>query len=268
MRTSFPAALTALLLAACGPDLDFRQARHLEEAGDLHRAVAAYERFLADSPGDARVPEAAYRAGRLYAEALGRCGESAAHLERAARSGRSPWAGKALKALLSCPDYFPLRPGASWMYVDSLSQGENMRLELAVKSSSEGARGEIAGAYFAGENRFKDYRRRYEKADWSVWEEAEGGGRVPILRFPFRAGNAWTARRGGRRVRYRIEKDGLQVRVKAGRFSGCLKVREHTEGFESWVYDYYCPGVGRVKTAVGIPGRENPNTELARFSSK
>ena len=58
---------------------------------------------------------------------------------------------------------------------------------------------------------------------------------------------------------------GVDLKVQAGAFSGCLKVRRRTSGQASWVFDYYCPGIGRVKTTIGIPGGENPNTELAEY---
>jgi hypothetical protein len=32
-----------------------------------------------------------------------------------------------------------------------------------------------------------------------------------------------------------------------------------------WRFDYYAPGVGRVKTTLGGPGYENPNAELSRY---
>ena len=133
-----------------------------------------------------------------------------------------------------------------------------MRLEVAVKGAA------VEGAFYAGKKRFRDYRRSYAKEGWSFWE-MEGKDRVPILRFPFRAGHEWRARRGGREVAFRIEAEGAAVQTKAGRFQQCLKVRQQTVGEEAWVYEYFCPWVGRVKTSVGVPGAENPNTELSAY---
>ncbi|PCI31350.1 MAG: hypothetical protein COB53_13345, partial [Elusimicrobia bacterium] len=169
-----------------------------------------------------------------------------------------------IRALLSCPDYFPFPPGGKWTYVDTLSGGENMRLELAVARSSGAVNGLITGAFYAGKEKFLDYNRKVIKEDWGIWEEKETG-RAPILRFPFQKGRSWTSVEGGKTIRYSIVKDSMVVKVKAGRFTGCLKVKAKTVGFESWVFDYYCPGVGRVKTSVGAPGVENPNTELASY---
>ena len=92
------------------------------------------------------------------------------------------------------------------------------------------------------------------------------GERAPILRYPYHEGLSWQARRGGKLFTYRIDAAGVAVSVKAGSFTGCLKVKSSAAGDPAWVFDYYCPGVGRVKTTVGVPEGENPNTELAESS--
>ena len=58
------------------------------------------------------------------------------------------------------------------------------------------------------------------------------------------------------------------MKTLGGVFSGCIKVRETDPRFpRSWKFDYFAPGVGRVKTTVGAPGVENPNTELLRYQA-
>jgi hypothetical protein len=255
------AAGTAVF-SACAK-VDFQQARHLEEVGQPARAVKAYESFLSRRPGGLQEAEALVRAAMIYAEAFGRCERAVPLFERAARLSSYPeWASKAKDGLLDCPDYFPIRPGARWVYVDSESGGQNMKLDIQM---STGTRARITGAYFAGENRFRDYSRSCEKKDWIVWE-FDGAVKSPILRYPFHAGSSWSARVAGKNVLYRIEDASAEVRTKAGAFKGCLKVRAHPAGEPAWVYDYYCPGVGRVKTTVGVEEGENPNTELAESS--
>jgi len=261
MRTS--AVLAALLLCACSR-VDFKQARYLDETGQSARAVKAYESFLRRAPEGPERAEALVRAARLYAFAFGRCERAVPLFEEAARLQSFPeWAAQGKDGLLDCPDFFPLRGGARWMYVDSETAGENMKLDIRM---STGTRAEAAGAYYAGETRFRDYKRSYDKKDWTVWEY-DGPSKAPILRYPFHAGNAWTARVAGKEVRYLIEEDSAPVGVKAGTFSGCLKVKSHPAGEPAWVYDYYCPGVGRVKTTIGVAEGENPNTELAAFAA-
>ncbi|MFA5139306.1 MAG: tetratricopeptide repeat protein [Elusimicrobiota bacterium] len=270
------AALCAALLGCA--DYDFRKAVRLESKGKVAEAARAFERFLEKHPDDPRVPEAAYLAGKIHADKFDLCRQAVPLFEKAARfagkgaaasSGTavSPWPERARLALLSCPDYFPAPPGGRWEYVDTLSGGQNMRLEVEVRGSTDTAGTELAGSYFAGEEKFREYRRVCGREGWSLWEE-ESGGRIPVLRFPFRKGHAWEAVLKGERVRFLIEEDAASVKVKAGTFSDCLKVKQHHAGFESWTYDYFCPNVGRVKTTVGVPGAENPNTELASYKLK
>jgi hypothetical protein len=280
-------------LSGCA-DYDFHKAARLESKGKSAEAARAFERFLDKHPDDPHVPEAAYRAGAIHAETYGLCRQAVPLFEKAARfggqagpapglPGRAPnagperslhddasassWPERARLALLSCPDYFPAPSGGRWEYVDTLSGGQNMRLEIEVRGPTGPGEAVVAGAYFAGEEKFREYRRVCGREGWSLWEE-ESGVRVPVLRFPFRKGHAWEAVLKGERVRFLIEDDSATVKVKAGTFSGCLKVKQHHAGFESWTYDYFCPGVGRVKTTVGVPGAENPNTELASYKLK
>lgn len=255
--------LLSLLAAGCGADTDFKHARHLEDKGDPMKAVAAYDQFLTKHPKDERVAEASYRSGILYAENLGRCPEATDRFETAARSS-GPWAEPARQALMSCPDFFPIAAGVKWTYVDTLSGGVNMRLETAVAQATGTSAGLVTGQFYAGTEAFRKYRRGYEKSDWTVWEDEEGV-RSPILRWPYVKGRSWEATKPQGQVTYTVESDDATVKVKGGTYTGCLKIRSQAHGFDSWVYDYYCPAVGRVKTTVGVPGAENPNTELSKF---
>jgi hypothetical protein len=272
MRAALLLPALAALLAQLGcADWDFRSAARLEKKGEAARAAAAYEKFIERHPKDRRFAEAATRAGTLYAERFGRCAQAVPLFEKAARTARGDekpeaWPERARIALLSCPDYFPLSARRSWVYVDSASGGENMRLETLVLRSSASLNADVTGAYFAGENRTQDYRRQCTKEGWTIWETASGS-RQPILKYPFRTGHAWDGRQQGKPVRFEIVQEDVSVQGKAGKFSGCLKVKSQVQGYPSWVYDYYCPGVGRVKTTVGVPGVENPNTELASYKA-
>jgi hypothetical protein len=204
------------------------------------------------------------RAGRLYAGKFRRWPEARAAFEKAARAyqGREPWASSARAALLDCPDYFPLRQGAEPVFVDSLTGGRNMRLALRVQASTDGVRGSIDGAYYAGSQRVRETHLQYAKEDWAVWE-INGKERVPILRYPFKTGMQWTSRRDGRPIEFRIESDTETVTLKGRKFYDCLKVRESAPNAQAWTNVYYAPGIGRIKTTIGVPGSETPNTELA-----
>ena len=117
MRREF-AALPLLLLSACS-DLEFRQARRLEDKREFDRAAASFERALEGSPGGPRETEMLVRLGRIYAEEFGRCERALPLFEAAARPppAREPGTDCTLagRALMSCPDYFPLRDGARWV---------------------------------------------------------------------------------------------------------------------------------------------------------
>lgn len=258
-----PLLLAALLLCGCGADADFKGAAG-QEASEPLKAVRSWERFIEKHPEDPRRQEASYRAGRLYAQVFGRCPEARHHFEAAARSS-GPFTADAVLGLMSCPDYFPLSQGERWTFVDTLSGGANMRLELKVLTATASVQGLVTGKFYAGDVPFRDYRRLYDKSDFSVWETQEGV-RSPILRWPYVKGRSWEATQPQGSVTYTIEDDAAKVSTKAGSYSGCLKIRTQVKGFDSWAYDYYCPGVGRVKTTVGVAGAENPNTELAAFA--
>ena len=257
--------MAALSLAAgCGPDRAFERARALEERRSLTAAVDALARFADRWPSDPRAAEALVRAARIHAREFGRCPEARRLFERAARehSVSGGWAQEARHGLMECPDFLPLRDGGTWTYVDSETGGKSMRLEFSVRASSDGFRGEAEGAYFAGKTRVQAYRRRWEKEEWAVWER-EGRDRVMLMKFPFEKGMSWTAARGGRPVALEVVSTGETVKVKAGTFHDCMKIRESSPGAAAWKYDYYAHGVGKVKTTVGGRGFETPNTELA-----
>jgi len=257
------AALLAACLpaCACGPDVAFNRAAARERRGANAEAAERFKNFAERWKDDVRAPEAMVRAARIYTYVFQRCPEAMPLLERTAREhSSSPWAEEARRALLDCPEYFPMRARANWVFVDSQTGGKNMRLEIVVSTATRSS-ADMHGAFYAGTQRFQEYRRRYVKEGWAVWEE-DGKDRVPILRYPYREGNAWTAKRGGRPVDFRIESAKATVQVKAGLYRGCLKVRESQRGVPAWRYDYYAPGVGRVKTTIGGKGFENPNTEL------
>lgn len=235
---------------------------------DARKPVAAlqhYEKFLADRPRDPRSCEVRLRAARLY-RSFGRCGEARMHWETAARDfPRSECAERAKASLLSCPDYFPLDLGRTWVYVDSESRGKAMRLEWEVRRSSGSSSGSIQAVLFAGDRRNRETAESYEKRDWAVWR-TDLKPPEPFLRYPFGQDQSWSDRRGGAAVDWLVVSTTATVKVAAGEFADCLKVRELDRRYpRTWRYDYYCPDVGRTKTTIGGRGYENPNTELLRY---
>ena len=136
----------------------------------------------------------------------------------------------------------------------------------AETSVKEGA---LIRSIFAGKRLFRKTRTFYVKADWAVRERVDPEdreGSLTLIKYPFTVGTKWSTLHGGRRVLFSIEGAGVSAQTRAGRFTGCLKVKSQVSGISAaWKFDYYCPGVGRVLTTVAGPGFENPNTELASF---
>ena len=156
--------------------------------------------------------------------------------------------------------------GRTWTYGDSVSRGKNMRLDAQVRLSSGGAGGVILTALYAGAKQIRSEPAEYKKANWMVMQKS-GEDWAPILRYPFRKGQTWHARRDKEDLFYTIVEDDARIKTVAGVFENCLKVREANPKFKgSWKYDYYAPFVGRVATTIAGPGFENPNTELIKFS--
>lgn len=246
---------------------DFYGGRFFDETGRYGKAAAALERFLERQPEGARACQARLRLGRIYNRRFDRHPDAKRHLEAAARDeAGGPCSLEAKAELLNCPDYFPLEDGRTWVYGDTASGGRNMRLEVMNRA---GAGGKVSqtGALFAGKKRISVSSKDYAKKDWAVWD-VSGGKEALFLRYPFQSGTAWKSGPARGALDYRIEADGLEVKTKAGVFSGCIKVRERDPRIpQAWKFDYFAPGVGRVKTTVGARGVENPNTELISFKA-
>lgn len=242
-------------------------------AGTLHedarrpaRALPHYEAFIKRRPKDPRACEMRLRAAELYRLTFGRCAEARVHYEAAARDfpAMGACAERAKNGLLACPDYFPLDAGRTWVFVDSETKGRAMRQEWTVRESS-GTSADIQTALYAGDKRVRVYNDGYEKRDWAVWRR-EGARAEPLLRYPYSLGQAWTVSREKHKLDYEVAAVGLTVKTVAGEFTDVIKVRETDRRFpKTWRFDYYAPGVGRIKTSLGGPGYENSNAELSRY---
>ena len=260
----------ALLLAAAGlagcDTYHFVAGTWQEDARKPAAALKHYEKFLSDRRLDPRSCEIRLRAAEIY-RGFGRCGEARMHWEAAVRDfpRSGACAERAKASLLSCPDYFPLDRGRTWVYVDSESRGAAMRLEWEVRRSSGSESGLIQTVIFAGNRRNREGLESYEKRDWAVWR-TDAKPPEPFLRYPFGSDQSWSGKRGRASVDWLVVSTTATAKVAAGEFKDCLKVRELDRRYpKTWRYDYYCPDVGRVKTTIGGRGYENPNTELLRY---
>jgi hypothetical protein len=230
------------------------------------QALKHYEAFLADRPKDPRACEVRLRAAAIY-RGFGRCAEARADLEAASRDfpGMTECTSRAKLGLLTCPDYFPLDLGRTWVYADSASGGKAARIDWEVRRATASFSGSLQTSLYAGNRRIREATESYVKENWAVWR-TDVKPPEPFLRYPFNEGQAWKAKRGKTDVEWLVISADAAVKTAAGAFAHCLKVRERDMRYpKTWRYDYYCPEVGRVKITVGGPGFENPNMELLRF---
>lgn len=265
MRFGLAAVLLLSALSGCDT-YHFVAGTWQEDARKPVQALKHYEKFLADRPKDPRACEVRLRAAEIY-RGFGRCGEARMHWETAVRDfpRSGVCAERAKISLLSCPDYFPLDLGRTWVYVDSESRGKAMRLDWEVRRATAAAAGAIQTTLYAGNRRNREAYETYEKREWAVWR-TDAKPAEPFLRYPFGQDQSWSAKRGNATVDWLVISTTATVKIAAGEFKDCLKVRELDRRYpKNWRFDYYCPGVGRVKTTIGGRGYENPNTELLRF---
>jgi len=257
----------AALLSACSSSHYYR-GRLDEEHGDVLRAAGQYEQYLSRAPQGFYAEQTRVRLGNIYAT-LDRCEEAHLQYEAALRGKalKQPWLSEAQAGLMDCPDYFPLGSVRSWVYGDSATLGREMTLNWDMKLSSSGVAAQIQSSLYAGKSLVKKETLAYVKKDWAIWEKS-GAETVAVLRYPFVPGRQWSVKLPSGLYVYRIESDDARVKTAAGVFENCLKVRETNEKIPgSWEYVYYAPSVGRVKTSIGGPGYENPNTELIRYQA-
>ncbi|OGS05686.1 MAG: hypothetical protein A3G41_03880 [Elusimicrobia bacterium RIFCSPLOWO2_12_FULL_59_9] len=266
------AAASALFLSSCGANARFERAVAAEKRGVYPRAAELYQDFSRRYDRDPRSAEALYRAGKIYQTQFRRYAEARALLESAARRGHALgpgaelWMRLAREAVFHCPDYFPMRPGLKWTFVDSETGGKNMTQTL---TGEGGESYHVSFQIYAGKNLVQSGKKFYLKENWQLFETARPGvlkDAVVVLKYPFEKGQSWDSRRGNQPVRLQIDDADAAVEVLAGRFAHCLKVREQfAQAAASWKYDYFAPGVGRVLTTVAGPGFEHRNSELLSF---
>jgi len=239
----------------------------LEKEGRLIKAAETYKAFALARPAAPEAPEALLAAAGIYTMNFGLCAESKPLLERLAReypSFKMPDA--VFRRIFICPDYFPSGPGIKWTYGDSQTLGRNARQLVEVTDhTSKGA--VIKNAFYAGSQLVSSQKKLYGYSGLNFME-GQGRGATMILSYPLDSGKTWASSGQEGRLEFRVEKTGLNVKVKAGEFGNCVKIRRRVAGGPSWIYEYYAPWTGRVLTAVAGPGFENRVTELLSYEEK
>ncbi len=255
------------LLAAGGCAPRYEDAVALEKQGRLLKAAQKYEAFSLEKPEDPAAPKALLAAAGIYSLSLGLCSQSKPLLERLARDYPSfKMPAEVFRRIFVCPDYFPARPGLKWVYGDTETLGRNARQVVEVADRTAGG-SVIKSVFYAGTEQVSSLRKIY-RFDGMNFIERQGGKDTLILSYPVAAGKTWVTSGPEGRLEFSVEKEGLNVKVKAGEFPNCIKLRRRVAGASSWIYEYYAPWTGKILTAVAGPKYENKVMELLSYEEK
>jgi DUF3108-like len=163
--------------------------------------------------------------------------------------------------------YFPLKAGMQWEYTVTSTQGHTQKLVITNLASREvdgvkvtPRKWELGGSTFF-ELMKQDSTGVYRYAE-QVSETAPPILVTPIechLKFPIAQGDAWDmvtkVANSSLTVNLTIESVSDEVRVPAGTFKDCLKIKqvgENKGGTAVMGYEWYAPKVGIVKSMVTI----------------
>lgn len=260
-------AIFAVLLAAGGCAPRYDDAVVLEKQGRLLKAAQKYAAFAKARPQAPETPQALMAAAEIYSLKLGLCAESKPLLENLARNYHEfKMPEDVFRRIFICPDYFPVGPGLKWVYGDTETLGKNARqVTEVVDHTSRGAALNIA--FYAGNTLVNKQKMdfRFNGLDFVVRQDRKD---TVLFRYPLNAGDTWETAGQEGRLEFRVEQAGVKVKVKAGEFEDCVKIRRRVAGQVSWVYEYYAPWKGRVLTSVAGKGYENRIMELISYEEK
>ncbi len=263
-KLSFALPVLFLCLGACGTNYHFEEAAKLEKQGQVLKAAAYYKLFADKHPGDAKAPEALFKAAEIYARSFCLCHKSRPLFEQLLKTyPDTPLRDTALKGLFICPDYFPVDRKLAWTYGDSETGGANASQETRVMELKAG--GAVMGTtIYAGKTIAGKVTRSYRLSNNDLVETQDGSDTM-ILRYPADKGRSWTSVSSAGKTTYTVQAAGLKVKVRAGEFDNCIKVKRQVAGMDSWIYDYYAPWTGRILTSVAGKGFENRDRELLKY---
>jgi hypothetical protein len=253
-------------LCACGGGYDYDDASVLQKQGLLLKAAGQYRLFAEKNPKDPKAPAALFKAARIYARDLGLCAQAAPVFETLLKNYPAHFSRQAaMKDLFVCPDYFPADGPLVWTYGDSETGGANARQVVQVADwGSRGSR--TLTKIYAGRTLVAAQKKNYRFGERDFIERQDGFDTI-ILKYPVEKGASWVSVAGGRKTRFTVEAAGLTIKVRAGEFENCVKVRRAMEGVPSWIYEYYAPWAGKVLTTVAGVNFENRVTELLSYEN-
>jgi len=171
--------------------------------------------------------------------------------------------------------YFPLKAGLRWEYNVISDQGAAKKLLITNLAPREvsGAKvtprkWELGGSIFI-ELMKQDETGVYRYAE-QKGEQAPPSLITPMechLRFPIAEGSSWNmaAKLGNTTVKVRMTIESLsdEVKVPAGTFKDCVKIKQagENDGTSVMGYEWYAPKVGVVKSLVTIKQKSKEGTK-------
>ncbi len=257
-------------LSGCAP-LEYGWAARQERTGRFEESLKDFLRLADRHPDSGLAPKALFRAGRLASRVLQDQNLARETFQKIIdRYGdRGDWGPRAEWALFITPNYFPLTVNGEWEEGDSDTGGKNALVRTVCRPLKDDPWGALlARSYYAGGRFVKtlSINRLCRKRGLELREYSEGkDSYTVVLKYPFEKGQTWSSQRDGQKMVYTVE-GFAAVKVRAGEFQGCLKVREQAAGAPSWKVDYYAPGVGRVLTTLATEAGEKRNTELLSYN--
>lgn len=250
----------SLLLAGCDKDY-YRQAEVLEKSGDRLSAASYYSKYASVAKDKSLKANALFRAGMIYRD-MGLCSRAVPFFEELARFySADEYGKKAAVYLYFCPAYYPSGNVLKLVYGDSQTYGRNAREELIFKKElKDGSLWEQK--IYAGKKLLSRTNTQISMLGLSIFEKKAGETRETV-KYPLKTGSAW---KYGRKT-YIAQSTGLNVKTKAGEFSGCARILEYENNSFRQVF-YYAPGLGRVVSAIESGGKETRITELISYEQK
>jgi len=265
--TGFPKISLPLIftcLCACGSNYYYEEAARLEKQGMPLKAADCYKLFAEKNPKAERAPGALFKAAGIYSRQFGLCSKARPVFERLLKNYSStPLRRAALKGLFICPDYFPVDKPLAWTYGDSQTGGVNATQITRVEDWDSDKVHTLTRIY-AGKTLISRWKKFYRYSGADFMEKQDGFDTI-ILKYPAGKGLSWTSSSGGRTARFTVEDAGLTVKVRAGEFSDCIKVKQQLKGLPSWIYEYDAPWTGKILTSVAGKGFENRVTEFLKY---
>ena len=269
-------SLLLTFLNGCGAGSNFNRAKKLEKNKYYVQAIEKYKTISRNYSKSKYAPESLYRAARLYQKELKvypeGCKLYAELIYKFPEAGS--WVRLAKRGIFDSPDYFPLEEDYLAVEGDSQTGGKNMRLEQYCSLVSTYTYS-IVKKYYAGKKLATKIKRFYTKENYELRElsSLKSKSYTVLLSFPFDKMKSWKTTRDKNVLKMTIVDTNASVKVRAGRFTGCIKVREENPKLPgAYKYEYYAPGVGHVLTTIGSSKSkvEHRNTELIsyKFSKK